>query len=567
MANKEILSVQSLNDIYKNRGLSWYSNGDFDLETMMYFRMIEQTFRVQHADGEWRFIKLQPHQQMFHSLDIALKRGKSKHTVDIKSRNTSFTVDSILRLLTGNYYYHDEVVPIVRINENKVKEIIKEIKSIIRHMRPIKMSDGSLFPFNPERVTYSAMSIEFEDIGVVFQGYTSASPDSAENIRGVRTTRGLLDETNFFSYWGSILGAMKGANRGVDMEGNMHFQITIGTTLRGFTEFLEWFINIKNKAELKDEYDILEFPVFDPKLFDDNVPPDKQPGLIPIVFWHSIKKLTSEWHEDKDKFMEEYMAVVAPSEGAYFPMDKVINASTEENVYLEEYREFAKGFAKDSYNVIGVDPSGEGTDYFSIAVTNHDILNKKTRTFHVFNEQRVSDPNQMVNYIKDLYKVFNARKIRIDGNDLGYFIATALKNEYGAATVEIMRGNTRVKSHDVNIPLKEFMLTNIKKGLLTSTHTIVNDELIMEHFKMWKNDYSCDRSAKYGHGDSVVAIGLSMLPMNWRFGKTETITYDFGLQNKDENPDKGFYTDMKERMKFYKKNNSSTGGFKNFYYE
>ena len=255
---------------YIETGKSWYIPRGFNDKEKYYFWLIENSFRVQYPDGGWDFIKLQPHQREFHSQDIALLRGKSKNNIDIKSRNTSFTVDSVLRLLTGNYYYHDEVVAIVRINENKVKEIIKQIISIIKHIRPIVMPDGSLFPFNPEKITNTTMSIDFTDIGVVFQGYTSASPESAENIRGIRTTRGLLDECNFYPYWSSIWGAMKGASRGADKEGNIHFQVTMGTTLRGETKFLQWYRDIEKKVgEGKlDDYTIFKFPVFDPKIFD-----------------------------------------------------------------------------------------------------------------------------------------------------------------------------------------------------------------------------------------------------------------------------------------------------------
>lgn len=545
-----------------NDGLSWYDPGEFTEKEEYYFSLIENSIRVQHADGKWRFIKLQPHQKEFHSKDIALLRGNAKHTIMVKSRNTSFTIDSCIRLLTGNYYYHDEIVPIVRMNETKVKELIEQIKFIIKHMRPIKMKDGSLFPFNPDKVVYSTLKIEFTDIGVTFQGYTSASPDSSENIRGVRTTRGLFDETNSFAYWKNILGAMMGANRGVDKDGNSHFQVTMGTTLKGMTDFYEWYQDVESKPELQTKYDILKFPVFDPDIFNPEIPPNEQPDLIPIVFWHSIEKLTEEWYEDLNKFMEEYMAVVAPPEGAYFDMKEVIASSTEENTIACNANEKLKTLSTDSYNTMGVDPAGDGVDYFSISIFNYDYNTKERKELYHYNVQKVSDPMVMVDLILDLYKIFNCIKIRIDGNDLGYFIATSLRNELGSGVVEIMRGNTRVKNNETTMPLKEFMFANMVKGFRTSKLKIVSDELIQTHFSMWKNDYSCDRNKKYGHGDSVISIGLAALPLNWRIGVSETPNYDLLAQingDTNETKEKQDYSKMafEDKISFYKKNRNS----------
>ena len=65
--------------------------------------MIESVYRVIHADGKWRFIELQPHRQIFHSKDLALLGSDAKTT--IKSRNTSFTTDAIIRLFNSFYEY------------------------------------------------------------------------------------------------------------------------------------------------------------------------------------------------------------------------------------------------------------------------------------------------------------------------------------------------------------------------------------------------------------------------------------------------------------------------------
>ena len=701
---------------YKETGKSWYIPRGFNDKEKYYFWLIENSFRVQYPDGGWDFIKLQPHQREFHSQDIALLRGKSKNNIDIKSRNTSFTVDSVLRLLTGNYYYHDEVVAIVRINENKVKEIIKQIMSIIKHIRPIVMPDGSLFPFNPEKITNTTMSIDFTDIGVVFQGYTSASPESAENIRGIRTTRGLLDECfykttlittdegskeiykikpgdlvesyntktgiieykkvlvkskkahtvremvnvsitnngiaatctldhpfyiltnngirikkaknlkkgdklisnnkykkikigkvynykttevkkieiikkrcciynlevednhnyfagrmlvhncNFYPYWSSIWGAMKGASRGADKEGNIHFQVTMGTTLRGETKFLQWYRDIEKKVgEGKlDDYTIFKFPVFDPEVFDPNVQPIDQPELIPIVFWHDMKRLNNEWNEDVDKFMEEYMAVIAPGEGNYYKLEEVQEVCSIEEMNLYDAKTYSdKNFDLDnSINILGIDPAGDGVDFFSIQCINHNLITKEQTHFYSFNMQHVSDPIEAMRMCEETYEILQCRKCRIDGNDLGYFIATGLKKKYGGYAIEVMRGSVKVKDNDITIPIKEFLHTNLKLRIKKKTIQLVISELILEHFKMWKNDYSGERSKRFGHGDSVIGIGLAALPLNWRNGGKEPPIMERTHNNtKEELEGKKFYGSLKERIGYYRKNTGKDSFF------
>jgi hypothetical protein len=192
---------------------SWYPDKEYDQRTENYFKLLESIFMVQTGDGGWDFVQLTPHQREFHSNDIFLKGMSAKYDMVDKSRNTSFTISSLIRLCMGNYNYRDEIVPLSRINETKVKELIDEAKKIILHMRPvtIELCVGckrlkkfcecgevdvvvDYIPFNPKLCKFNATSIEFPDRGVVWQGYPGLSPDSAEVIRGVRTTRCFIDE-------------------------------------------------------------------------------------------------------------------------------------------------------------------------------------------------------------------------------------------------------------------------------------------------------------------------------------------------------------------------------------
>lgn len=554
------VDYDALRSEYESRTNSWFKPPRFTDKCLLYFKMIESVYRVLHADGKWRFMNLQPHQLYFHSKDLALMGKDSKTSIVVKSRNTSFTTDSIIRLF-NSFYEYKRTSPVIRINEKKVKEIISEMRSILKHMRPIRMPDGSLFPFDPNKAVVGSTEILLKDCDIKIVGYTSASPDSAENIRGNRSNTGLLDEINFASYWDSIWGAMNGANPGANMEGEMFFQVTLGTTLRGITPFLEWFLNVKSKPELLEEYDIMEFPVFDPKIFDPDKPPSEQPGLKPITFWHSMKKLNAAWIEDKDKFMEEYMCVIAPTEGALFNMKEVVNACTREELVLQNgAKEYLSTKTSNDYRCVGVDCAGDGVDFFSVAVTNHNRSTGLYELVYLFNEQRVKDPDVMVDFILSLYHSFDCYKIRIDANDLGYFIAQKLKRELGSVVVESLRGNVRVKNNEISMPVKEFAFNHLIKQVRTGKVSLVNDDLLLKHFTMWKKDYSCERSKKDGHGDSVDALKNAMLPLQWKIGVTDAPNYDLLKQIRNDNvSEESFGKDLGSRLKFYRKNKKKRG--------
>jgi hypothetical protein len=222
---------------------------------------------------------------------------------------------------------------------------------------------------------------------------------------------------------------------------------------------------------------------------------------------------------------------------------------------MDEFMHQMKGLAENSFNIIGVDPAGDGTDFFSISVMNHNADTKEQIEIFHHNKQKVSDPTNLINFIKDLKRLFQARKIRIDGNDLGYFIATILRNEYGSYEVEVMRGVTKVKNDKESLPLKEFKHAYLKKLLVTGKVKLISDDLILEHFRGWRTDYSCNRTAKYGHGDSVDAITLAALPMNWQIGGRELPNYDLLSQvKKEEDATEKFRTDLKSRIDYYRRN-------------
>ena len=483
--------------IEKAQSLSWFQEPDLNLTEEKYIKLIETIFQVQYASGKWDFIKCTPHQKDFHRYDIALKQDQAQSNLVEKSRNTSFTISSIIRLCLGNYYFRDEIVPLVRINDQKVKELIREAKKIIKHMRPVILKNGDYFPFNPENVNLKNVGmIEFLDRGVIWQGYP-ASASAAENIRGLRITRGLFDEINFCARFNDVYTAMRDASRGATEEGKRYFQLTLGTTWKGETPAKQWANKIR-KLSLKS-WRIFSWPVFDPTKFDKEKSPKEQ-NLTPITHWHNIESLTENWLENLNTFLEEFMCISVPADDILYQIEKVMGCINTELIN-------SMNFNPESIYKIGCDPAGKGGDIFSISV--FEEVDRKNKQKYLFYKKGV-ELEDMVKFCINLIEKTNPIKFVIDGNGIGYQLSESLKKRY-PKIVHIIRGKKNIKiDNRQTIPFKEFLHTNQIKMFNMGEIELLNDDEQIYHYTQWKQNYECDRTER-GHGDIVIANGLALM--------------------------------------------------------
>ena len=567
---------------------SWYPDKEYSKGIEKYFKMIEAVFKVQLGSGEWKPIKLTSHQREFHSNDIAIKGAKAKYDLVIKSRNTSFTISSIIRLCTGNYKYRDELVPLSRINEQKVKELIDEMEKVIKQMTPLVLKrcpscnklkrnckcgsteySTELWPFDPKKVHFGAMYISFPDRAVRWQGYAGLSPDSAEIIRGVRSTRGLIDEGNFMRFFKEIYTAMRDSKRGAVInddgsvtDGNIHHQLTIGTTLKGFTKFFYWYEDMCKKVRggFVTNFRLLTWPVFDPKVFNIDKPFENWDKLTAIVPWH-VKEgdngLRSIINEDIYTFLEEYMAIVTPDNAQLYNISEIQDVCFSGNNWDLD-QQFPPGIY---YG--GVDPAGEGGHFFAISIFK---FNDDTNTFDqiYLDQQKRSDLTEREEFMDRLLNNIPFTKFRIDGNGLAYQLAQNLMKKH-PGVVEVFRGSVRIKTvSKQSISINEYVHTNqimmIKRGQVRYQ----DDELQLKQFAGWDRKYKADEDKEIGHCDSTVSNGLALLPKDWRIAGRNHEVFVSGEKQEPEttaqeanNKVKNFHntTSLKDRMKFYKKQN------------
>jgi hypothetical protein len=527
-------TIDELYIVWKPKYKSWYEAPEMTKEKYKYLKMIESVYKVMSPSGEWVPINLTNHQAEFHMNDLAIMGSEALNEAIIKSRNTSFTTNVIIRTCNNTYSYRDQVIPAVRINDKKVMELISSpggFKDIIEHMTPIEIEieneNGKIvkdyWPFNNKLVKFTAHSIEIPDRNVIITGYP-ANSNASENIRGLRINQGLADEVNFVLSFQNIDAAMIQAARGAALEGEnvgkTEFQATYGTTRKGrFTSFNIWFENIERIINTGKNigWKIYKWPALDPTKVDLSKSLLEQPDLVPIVPWHTLEKLEEKRFTNLNVFKEEYMAMLIDEE------DKLYNIQFIRNFLINNNK-------NDLYNklegewYIGVDPA-YSHDLFAISVFNkefdEEINDYKINQYGVFYKTKV-DLTDMQNKCEDLiqfYLPLGLKMMTIDGHGLGVQISNYLKKLY-PQHVRVIR-NTRIKAgKDVSISAKEFIHTNQMELQNKKKVTYLNDEIQLMHFAGWDNKYEFDDGysnsfgEEVGHGDTTISNGLALLPLN-----------------------------------------------------
>jgi len=529
---------------------SWYPSPVISKNTYIYLKMIETVFHVKYPDGSFKNIQLTNHQAEFHSNDLAIKKYDANSEVYIKSRNTSFTTNEVIRILTSTYDFQNQRVPATRINDKKVMELIQtEFKEIIQHMKPIKFptydAQGKeiqgiydYWPFNPNNVEFTAHEIRILDRNVIITGYP-ANSSASESIRGLRINYGLQDETNFMLEFQNLDVAMTDAARGAEIDGpnkgRRAFQVTYGTTRKGrFTNFNRWYENIEKLTTLAPnevKIKIHKWPVFDPKTVDLEKSFFKQPHLIPIVPWHTIEHLEERRRQNLNAFKEEYMCMLVDEKGKLYDMQFILdNLLQHKNTQNELYNNI-KGKWR-----IGIDPAYIN-DYFSISIfnaeSNEDATKEIYKQYGLYYETNL-DPMEIQEKCEDIISHYITNDLGldavfIDGNGPGVPLSKHLYKIF-PQYVKVVRTD-RIKMKKMSIPIKEYLHTNQIDLQYQQRVKYLSDDIQMMHFSGWKNDYNFDKSHEdtddffIGHGDTTISNGLALLPKNFNLLSDNNKTY------------------------------------------
>ncbi len=520
---------------WKSIHKSWYPSPEMTKDQYKYLKMIESVYKILSPSGKWIPINLTNHQAEFHMNDLAIKGYDALNEVMIKSRNTSFTTNAIIRVLNNTFSYRDQTIPIIRINDTKVMELISGgFKDIIENMTPLEIEveneNGQTikeyWPFNNQLVKFTAHNIEIPDRNVIITGYPASTANSSESIRGLRINYGLADEVNFIMYFQNIDTAMVQAARGVEIsgenQGKAQFQVTYGTTRKGrFTSFNMWLESIERLLEAgkKIKWKVYKWPALDPNKVNINKSLLEQPELITIVPWHTLERLEEERVKNINVFKEEYMAMLIDED------DKLYNVQFIKNFLINKNKnELYNKFQGEWY--IGVDPA-YSNDLFAISIFNKEYdentNEEKYKQYGVFYKTKV-DLTDMQNKCEDLiqhYLPLGLKMMTIDGHGMGLQLSNYLKRLY-YQHVRVIR-NTRIKSgKDVSVSAKEFIHTNQIEMQNKKRVTYLDDDIQIMHFAGWDNTFEFDRNysnsfgAEIGHGDTTIANGLAIMPLNIR---------------------------------------------------
>ena len=532
---------------------SWYNNPVIKTKKeLFYLKQLETIWKVQDANRNWVPYKLQPHQIEWHLEDVALKKHKAKDRVVIKSRNTSFTTSSIISNLMSIPEWGEQVIPFVRLNQERANDLIEDTKKYVRHMTPIQLPDGSLYPFDPDKVDMEkAGSVKFPN-GVEFRAFP-ATNSAAEIIRGLRIvgSAGIIDESNFMKDFKNIFVALRDSSAG-SIDGNHIFQMNVGTTLKGMdSKFFVWFKEQKKLQEknLDTSLKFFYWYVFNPDVFRDDIELTKQ-DIKTIVPWHSINTLNQKFLQDKQVFMEEYMCVPAEKSEAFYKLNHIYEVVNLDLVYKtatynEKDKEWdiARPHNPSGTFYMGVDVASIH-DFFVISIFEH-VGNKYIQRFLFYKRQvDLDDMEELTAMCIDLWKPV---RCRIDSTGQGFQIGQTLKKKYGSV-VDAIRGSKlhevggasggNVKGIDKNqtVPVNEFLHTNQKRLIIHGDVELLNDDMQIAHYTQWDYNFKAASTNELGHGDIVIANGFALLPLKYKSSKVQNKLSTSYLHNKKKQP-------------------------------
>jgi hypothetical protein len=481
---------------------SWYKKTLPEPGVYEYLINLENIWKVINPAGDWVPYRLTCHQIDWHCNDVAVLGVNAKDRIVVKSRNTSFTTSAVISNLMDVPNCPNEIFPIVRLNMRRAEDLIAECKEMIKNMTPL-LINGKLYPFNPADVDMDKVgSIRFPN-GAEFRAMP-ANAASAETIRGMRKSgsAGIIDECNFMRDYRKIYIASRDSSRG-SMLGKKRFQLNIGTTRKGrMTNFNLWFEGILKTGV--DNILVFYWPVFNPDEVDLSKDLREQ-NLKPIVWWHDINDLENKRKEDLTTFKEEYMCEIVDSDESLYPYELIEAAINNELDCLDNPIE-------GEVYTMGVDPAAT-SDFFSISIFE---INTRVQRFLYY--KRKVDLGVMEKFCENLILKWKPVKCRIDANGLGMQLSQTLKNKFGGI-IEALRGVVKVKAPGKitgDIPLKEYLHTNMLKLFNYKDVSIFPDDTQIKHYLMWRRDYTCPNDSELGHGDTTISNGLALLPIKWR---------------------------------------------------
>ena len=483
--------------------MSWYPRIELEPHTQKYIKLLESTYNVLNPDKKWVPYILQPHQVEWHAHDVAITHTNAKSRLVVKSRNTSFTTSTFISCLSAVPFYPNTVVPFVRQNIERAIDLIKDCKEIIKNINVVKDGDQYL-PFDKDEVYMkNNKSILFPN-NVEFRAFP-ANADAANTIRGLRVSgnAGILDEVNYVRNFEDIYIALRDAASG-SKDGMKAFQMNIGTTLRGrATPFNIW----REKIVKQNAINYFEWPVFNPQEFDVSRSIFSQ-ELKPIVPWHSLEDLEQKRLEDKNRFLEEYMAQLVDSEEQFYPYDLILKTVDETLKPI---------FTAQGKFWIGIDVASIN-DFFAISVFEEIDNVFYQRYLRYVRQVELEDMEEEVYKIINIYKPI---KVRIDAQGMGIEIAQRLKRRYGSIIDPIASNKVKGIEKHQTISINEYLHVNQKMMMNDGRIKLLSDDMQIQHYAVWDYNYKADSTAEWGHGDICMANGYALLPFMFKFRKNK----------------------------------------------
>jgi len=594
---------------YESAFESWYEAPVIpDEKSDYYLWTLQEIFLVDVGSGIWDNYKMTNHQIEYHLNDIALLGELAESSIVIKSRNTSFTVSSIIREIMATIEFHNVTVPFIRMGKQGANKLLKQAKDIIKHMNPIiekeiyvrdlvtgkecsldnfegditslenkglveRFEKLEYYPFNPAECDMKAESKIIFPNGVIWEAYP-AGASAAENVRGLRIqgNMGMLDEANFMRTFEDLFEALDKAYKGADSKGRDYKQFEIGTTLKGNTVFASWLGKIRDNIKKGNKgFKIFDWPVFRRDLFEEyrsgdcKIPFQDRDDLISIVPWHKKDMLWTAFCISPEKFMEEMMGIQVDDDYQFYKTPLMIERMIREFVEEEQFKYIE--FEKYDKITIGLDPATV-SDFFSMSVIGH-YGNIKDELF-LMNVKNMPLPEMqtklqpMFDYIDSCNSNWRAT---FDATPIGRQMTQYFEATYGTEHIRGIQGGNTIETYSgLKYKLNEYghTLTMLMLNGLDDRGTqlnLIEDMIHLEHFQAISGRDFQPLKTSNGHGDSCMATMYALLPEDLKHAGEITIARKYKKKEEDTEEQavekiKEFNKpeNIRERIKFFRKN-------------
>ena len=452
--------------------MSWYKSTLKQTDQQKkYTDFIEETFVLRDARGRKVPYKMAEYQRDFHSASlIALPSSQWENRFVIKARGTGCSIMSMIDYISygSTGVFEDVVFPITSYNLDASVELIRKAKNLILDAQEKGIRfDADIRP----------TSIKFNETGCILLAKPGGNDDS---VRSYRAPAVLLDELNFYERPDAVY----------DSASNVITEGGIMDCISTVISFQDFFYKEYEKNKKQNLAKVFEFFLYDPKLFDPNVPLPLQKSE-PIGSWFNINDAERKRQRDLFAFLREYMGQPVDEGTKFYPLPLLMRCVDVGGV---------KG-ASGPHRVAGMDV-GSLNDYAGIV----EYTKIEDTYYNTFTDMKRIPYPELEEYTKNYIKTRNPIEFNIDRTGPGEHLFQSLRKDFGSKILGL-HFSQRIEKQK----LREYAALHHRILMQDGKIKLSGNEDLIRHLNSW--NATLEKSdCEDGHGDLAVASELATFP-------------------------------------------------------